>query len=141
MVLWHGCQIDKSDNQERTNPEKAFAAVAPIQPLDKLQSETAEKTEQLRASVMAGGHSSYFFLPAVTAGEFALVDSFVNLRYIWSVRQTTLLQKRRAALHSNMLFSLYEKLFIFFTRFRLDVTPNCPSCGTAVPLTPVEEED
>lgn len=43
MVLWHDCQIEKADNQERDRPEKAFAGVAPIHRLDVLQSDSPEK--------------------------------------------------------------------------------------------------
>src|SRR2546421_11565261 len=133
MVLWHDCQIEKSDNQERDRADKASAAVAPLNPLTELQSVTPEKTAELHESVKAGDHNSYFYLPAVAAGKFSLPESVVNLRFIWSVRQSTL-SNRPASIDPEMLFSLYEKLFVFFTRHRLDLDPTCPTCGSKVPL-------
>ncbi len=133
MVLWHDCQIDKSENQERSRPEKEFAAVAPIHSLDSLRGKDANETENFHRGVRAGEHHSYFHLPAVTAGDFVLGESYVNFRYIWSVRQSSL-TNRPVSLHPDMLLSLYDRLFVFFTRFRLDVKLSCPSCGTPVPL-------
>jgi hypothetical protein len=140
MVLWHDCQISKAENQERLRPQKQFAAVAPIHSFDSLQSEFPEKTEELRRSVRAGEHHSYFHLPAIAAGDYSLVESYVNLRYIWSVRQSSL-TKRPVSVHSDMLLSLYEKLFVFFTRFRLDLEPKCPRCDTSVPLVRVSDQE
>lgn len=133
MVLWHDCQIEKSDNQERSRPDKAFAAVAPIQPLSELRSDTLENTEKLHTSIKDGAHHSYFYLPGATGDAFTMAESVVNLRYIWSVRQATLAD-RPVSVNPDMLFSLYEKLFVFFTRYRLDLDPTCPKCGTVVPL-------
>lgn len=139
MVLWHDCQIEKADNQERDRPEKAFAAIAPIHSLSALQSDTPEKTKDVQDKVRNLRHKSYFYLPAVTAGDFAIQESFVNLRYIWSIRQQTL-ANRPVSLHPEILMSLYSTLFLFFTRFRLDADPACPKCGSLVPLIQEPED-
>jgi hypothetical protein len=138
MILWHDCQIEKGDNQGR--PEKSFAAVAPVLALETLQGNTTDKTTELRQGVRNNEHHSYFFLPAVTAGTFTMPDSYVNLRYIWSVRRPTL-TKRFVSLQPNVLPAVYEKLFVFFTRFRIDVHPVCPKCGESVPLTSAQASD
>jgi hypothetical protein len=141
LVLWHDCQIEKAENQERSRLEKMFAAVAPILPLDELQSKTAEDAEELRRGVRNGEHHSYFYLPKTSVGEFSMRDSYVNLRYIWSVRQVTLLPARKLSLAPEMLPSLYSTLFVFFTRYRLDMDPLCPKCGVSVPLVPALDTD
>jgi hypothetical protein len=140
ILLWHDCQIEKGENQKRVF-EKAFAAIAPILPLDKLQTELPEETEKIRNGVRNGEHHSYFYLPATTFGEFNLPESYVNLRYIWSIKQATLLPHRKFSLSFEILPSLYASMFVFFTRFRLDVDPTCPKCGTSVPLVMAAEAD
>jgi hypothetical protein len=141
LVLWHDCQIEKAINQNPDRPEKGFAAIAPVLPLDKLQSNSPEETAELRQGVRNNEHHSYFFLPETAFGDFSLPDSYVNLRYVWSVKQTTLLPRRKLSLAPGVLLSLYASIFVFFTRFRLDVDPVCPKCGTAVPLVKAEESD
>jgi len=133
VVLWHDCEIDKPKSQERARPEKAFAAIAPVLNLVTLQSGTPEETQQLQVAVRNGEHHAYFFLPAVTIDGIRRPDSYVNLRYIWSVRQESLLE-RKVSLSPDILHSLYSQLFVFFTRMRLDVNPTCPQCGMHVPL-------
>lgn len=137
MVLWHGCEIEKFDNQGRA---KAFAAIAPIQPLDLLQGDTSERTTLMREGVKDGRHQAYFYLPAVTREGFSLPESFVNLRYLWSVRQEAL-SDRVLSIEPSILPSLYSQLFVFFTRFRIDGDPKCPTCGTAVKLELAEDAE
>jgi hypothetical protein len=96
--------------------------------------------DELREAVRSGAHHSYFHLPAVQAEGFALPESFANFRYIWSVRQTSL-KVRVVALHPDVLGSLYGQLFVFFTRFRLDLNQTCSTCGTPVPLVRVDDRD
>jgi hypothetical protein len=136
IVLWHGCQLDKWKNQgaDQNRLAKAFAGVAPILPLDKIQ------PPEYRQEVVARKHSSFFPLPAFTVGERQIPESYVDLRHIWSVRQSALVAKM-AGLSDAARLSLYEHLFTFFTRFRLDADPVCPTCGTAVPLQMAAEEE
>ena len=135
MVLWHGCQIDKWLNQDATKAApKAFAAVAPIITLDKFQ--PADR----RADVLAGRHFSYFPIPSVDLCARHVPDSYVDLRYIWSVKQS-ILTSRVVAVTDTARLSLYEHLFTFFTRQRLDAAATCPQCGTAVTLQRVTEPE
>ena len=139
MIVWHDCQIEKSDNQERDRPQKAFAGIAPVMTLSVLQTSSAEKTGEIHDSVRTGSNYTYFFLPSVTVGEFTMPESFVNLRHIWPVRQSSLYD-RLASLHPDVIPNLYEHMFVFFTRFRLDHHPTCPSCGTEVKLAADQAE-
>jgi len=133
MVLWHDCQISKAENQVRNKPEKEFAGVAPILPLSKLQAKNAEELSVLQDGIRNGENHSYFFLPAADMGSFSMPDSYVNFRYVWSVRQVAL-TRRRLSLEVDQLMALYGSLFTFLTRYRLDVDPRCPSCNATVPL-------
>lgn len=133
MVLWHDCQISKAENQDRKKPEKEFAGVAPILPFSLLQARTSEDLEILQTGIRNGENHSYFFLPAVDTGSFFLPESYVNFRYVWSIRQSALTQ-RPVSLEVDQLMALYGSLFTFLTRFRLDVDPKCPSCNSSVPL-------
>lgn len=144
MVLWHDCQISKAENQDRNRPEKEFAGVAPILPLSKLQAKNSEDLAILQAGIRNGANHSYFFLPAVETDALSLPDSYVNFRYVWSIRQSAL-TRRPLSLEVDQLMSLYGSLFTFLTRFRLDVDPRCPSCNTRVPLhvtpAPLADDD
>ena len=133
MVLWHDCQISKGENQRRDRPEKEFAGVAPILPFAGLQAKTAEDLEVLKQGIRDGDNHSYFFLPAFDGGSFTMPDSYVNFRYIWSVRQLALAQ-RALSMDAEQLPALYGKLFGFLTRRRIDIDPRCPSCDAVVPL-------
>lgn len=136
LVLWHGCQIDKWKNRglaEEKIAQKAFVAIAPIIELGAFQ--PVEK----QPDVMAGKQYALFPLPSFTAGERTIPNSYVDLRHIWSVRQSSL-NSRLASLSQTALNSLYAQLFTFFTRFRLDTDPICPTCGISVPLVPAVDE-
>jgi hypothetical protein len=133
MVLWHGCQIDKSLNQGgATRAAKAFAAIAPVIELDRFQ--PAER----RIEVRNAQHFSYFPIPALDGSSRPVAESYVDLRHIWSVRQSILIE-RVTSVSDGARLSLYEHLFTFFTRLRLDVEATCPTCGTSVALHSVAE--
>jgi hypothetical protein len=138
IVLWHGCQIDKWKNRAleagEDTSERSFAAIAPVIGLENFQ--PADK----RHEVTGGQHYSYFPLPAFTVGARDIPEGYADLRHIWSVRQS-LLVDRLASIADTARFSLYEHLFTFFTRFRLDVDRACPTCGASVPLMAVAERE
>lgn len=138
VSLWHDCEIDKPANAEK-DPRKAFAAVAPIFPI------TTFPDESTRDAIRAGSHHAFFHLPAVSVeeqganGGFALPESAVAFRYIWSVRQLEL-TKRKASLTPDAIAALYQQLFVFLTRTRLDISPTCPTCGVQVELRPTDAQ-
>ena len=132
MVLWHGCQLDKwknhDGNDEQTDQSvKAFTAIAPVRSLECFQ-----PAEQ-RSQVAAHQHYSLFPLPPVTVGTRQVPESYVDLRHIWPVRQA-ILTDRLTSISDSARSSLCEHLFTFFTRYRLDINPTCPSCGTEIQL-------
>ncbi len=140
VVLWHGCQIDKFTNIAVTEgsgrkASRAFVAVAPLLPITKLQ------PESLRHTVLAGEHYSYFPVPQVTVGEVQIPESYVDLRHIWSIRQTSLTAARVVGMSEVATLSLMQHLFTFFTRLRLDIVPSCPTCGAVVPLVAAPAQD
>jgi len=126
VVLWHGCEIDRWKNQDRVKIGKAFAGIAPLQPFSLLPPER-------HVSIREKGSYHFFPMPAVSVDGLEIPESYIDLRHIWSVRQSTLNQ-RVLGLSSVARSSLFEHLFTFFTRQRLDTNPKCPSCGTEVPL-------
>ena len=138
IVLWHGCQIDKWKNRDLQSGEdsgaRSFAGIAPVIAAVSLQ------PPELRAEVMAGRHYSFFPLRAFKIGERSVPDSYADLRHIWSVRQSALTD-RLTSIGETARLSLYEHLFTFFTRLRLDVDRVCPSCGASVPLAAVLEPE
>jgi hypothetical protein len=133
MVLWHDCQIDKWLNRDDgRNDSRAFAAIAPVNPL-------ANQSPDIQDAIREGRHFSYFPVQAVDNGPIQMVESYVDLRHVWSVRQSVLTD-RILSLTERARFSLYEHLFTFLTRLRLDVDATCPECGTHVPLRPAGDE-
>lgn len=67
-------------------------------------------------------------------------ESYIDLRHIWSVKQSTL-ATRVIGMSAIARSSLFEHLFTFFTRKMLDAAPTCPTCGTQVPLVASGAED
>lgn len=130
MVLWHGCQLDKWKNKDietgddKNRQSRAFAGVAPILSLD------CYEHAEGRPDIMSRKHYAFFPLPAVKTEARQIPASYVDFRYIWSVRQS-ILTNRLVSLTDEPRLSLFEHLFTFFTRFRLD-----PSTSA---LTPVVE--
>ena len=136
MVLWHGCQLDKWKNRdkergdERNRQERAFAGIAPVLPLAAYEPATGQ------AGIASRKHYSFFPLPSFKVGTRQIPESYVDFRHIWSVRQS-MLTDRLASISDEARFSLYEHLFTFFTRFKL----NLSASGTSATLTPVNEPE
>src|SRR5262249_51101871 len=136
IVLWHGCQIDKWLNQERENtPRAAFAAIAPILPLE------AYQPADYRQGIATGKKFALFPLPPFKMDAFEQPEAYVDMRYIWSIRRSVVIRSRLVGLTEDASFSLLEPLFTFFTRLRLDLNPTCPKCGNTVQLMPAADED
>ncbi len=129
MVLWHDCEIDKFEEKEKPK-EDWFAAVAPVLPLSLIQQ--ADQRER----VVAGDRIQLFPLPPLEPVN--LPDSFVDLRHIWSVKQT-LLTDRVASLGDVGRNALYEHLFTFLTRNRIRETVLCPACLATIKSADVFE--
>lgn len=134
LSLWHDCQIEKAQNQNAARSAKAFSAVAAVVPLT-----TFQEPEVLEA-IRDRRHHTYFPLPAIETDGIQLPESAVDFKYIWSIKQSVLLKNRKASLSAEALNSLYEHLFVFFTRIRLDLDVKCPSCGTAIEFQRAGEE-
>jgi hypothetical protein len=134
MVLWHGCQLDKWKNRDeemdddKNRQERAFAGIAPV--LRLADYEPAKG----RADIASRKHYAFFPLPPFKLGTRQIPESYVDFRHIWSVRQS-ILTNRLASISQQARLSLYEHLFTFFTRFRLDLNAS----GTSVTLTLVPE--
>ncbi len=127
LVLWHSCQIDKFEELKK-RPESWFAGVVPILDISK------RLQPQDRAAVEAGQHRSFFYLPGDDAAAGIFPDSFVDLRHIWPIKQS-LLSERVLTLAGHVRLGLYDQLFTFFTRYRLNPMAPCPHCSKEVPLT------
>jgi hypothetical protein len=129
LVLWHGCQIDKF-KQLGKPLGKWFAAIAPVFELARFVTRADEQ-----ANVRAGKHRAYFPLPAFVSDQYSLPESYVDLRYIWSVRQQPLTEFRQARLSPAYLPALYAHLFTFFTRLSLpEESLVCNHCGRQIDL-------
>lgn len=126
LVLWHGCQIDKFEELKK-KPESWFAGVVPILEIsNRLQ-------PQDREAVESGTHRSFFYLPGNDEASGNFPDSFVDLRHIWPIKQS-LLTERVLTLREHVRLSLYNQLFTFLTRLRLNHAAPCPHCSNEVPL-------
>ena len=126
MVIWHDCQLDKFEHQQRP-PEKWFAAVAPVLPLQLSDSVAAQ-------AVRDGRKRAFFFLPAYSAIGIAQ-ESYVDLRHIWPMKQV-LLGDRKGTLGSTARSEFYSHLFSFLTQRQLGPDVTCIHCGK---LTPAAE--
>jgi len=123
MVLWHDCQIDKFKNQERP-PEKWFAAIAPILPLKDFDAESA-------GVVKEGRRRAFFFVPAFP--DIGITeDSYVDLRHIWSLKQSLLID-RMGTLSPSARMDLYAHLFTFLTQRAYGRDVQCAHCGQRTP--------
>lgn len=134
MVLWHDCQIDKFENQQKP-PDKWFAAVAPVIAL--------QQTDALAAqAVKEGRRRAFFYLPAFPAIGLAQ-ESYVDLRHIWPMKQS-LLSDRKGTLAPTARTDLYSHLFSFLTQRQLGPDVTCTHCGkltpTAEPLKNLADE-
>jgi hypothetical protein len=123
MVLWHDCQLDKFENQNKP-PDKWFAAIAPVIPLQQSDAAAAQ-------AVREGRRRAFFFLPAYPAIGLAK-DSYVDLRYIWPMKQS-LLVDRKGTLTQTARSDLYSHLFSFLTQRQLGSDVTCAHCGKPTP--------
>jgi hypothetical protein len=124
MVVWPDCQIDKLKNRKK--PEaKWFAAIAPIKPLSVVRD--TSKHEAIRTL----GRRAFFPLPP--KDPELPEESYVDLRYIWSVRYA-LLANRVMGLSEDALHALRSHLFWFMTESRLVDLAQCPHCAGEFPL-------
>lgn len=127
IVMWHDCQIDSWLNKGRANAEQAaFAGVAPVLPL-------AGLPPTLHDGIRKGDHRTFFFLPPFAIGDVTLPESIVDVRYIWSIKQS-LLTPRLASISDTARLSLYGHLFTFLTRKRLSIERKCVHCGSPMSL-------
>jgi hypothetical protein len=129
VVLWHGCQIDKFKGKK--DPSKAFAGIAPVFVLEERVPNPTDRT-----AIVAGNHRSFFPLPPFQIGDVTVPETFVDLRYIWSVRQSLLLAEgqRFASMGTELRMAMCEHLFTFFTRARFTDSVPCPNCQHEIPL-------
>ncbi len=122
IVLWHDCQIDKFLEQNKPL-EKWFTGVAPLLPLDRLDSKSAQ-------FVIEGRRRAFFFVPAYPA--IGLNDSmYVDLRHIWPIKQA-LLTERIGTLSPAAREALYAHLFMFLTQREILNELKCGKCGNVI---------
>ena len=126
MVLWHDCQIDKFESQQKP-PAKWFAAVAPLLPVP-------QHDQKAATAIRDGLRRAFFFVPAYPEIGVA-VDCYVDLRHVWSVKQS-ILSARVGTLSQPARDGLYRHLFGFLTQRTLLDEFECPGCGH---LTPMEQ--
>jgi hypothetical protein len=121
MVVWPDCQIDKMKNQGRPQNEW-IVGIAPIHPMTRLEAKVRERVADL-------GRAQYFPLPPnpPAIGEI----SYVDLRFIWTVR-FSLLDRRRVALSEAARQALAFHLFWFQTEVRVSEAVVCPHCARQI---------
>jgi hypothetical protein len=124
MVLWHDCQIDKFENQQKP-PEKWFAAVAPLVPLQ-------EHDQDASTAVREGRRRAFFFVPEYPAIGIPK-PMYVDLRHIWPLKQS-LLGNRIGTLSMQARGNLYAHLFSFLTQRSLGNEVKCVKCGEMTPV-------
>jgi len=117
IVLWHDCELDKFMEQRRAE-EKWFGAIAPVLPLARL-------SQDLWPRIRNGERPPYFPLPANEGLD--IPDSFVDLRHVWSVKQSLMID-RVIALSEGSKASLQAHLFTFLTHLRPRESATCPHC-------------
>lgn len=123
MIVWADCELDKSMEQER-DENRWFAGVAPVMPLARFE-------EAIRPGIRASRRRSYFYLPANPTID--LPESYVDLRRIWSVKQS-LFKQRVVALSEPAVRALQAHMYGFFTyQMPIDLKA-CPACGNAIKL-------
>jgi hypothetical protein len=131
MVLWPDCQLDKFKNQGRSE-EKWFAGVAPVVPME------PRLPPAVQQQIRDGLRRMYSLVPANE--PVGVPESYVDLRHIWSVKQSMLID-RVAALSVGARAALAERLYAFFTYQRPRASPRCPECGALVDPSLLFESD
>jgi hypothetical protein len=117
LVLWEDCEIDKFEKKQQP-PEKWFVAIAPVLPSSNFPPEIWE-------GIKAGERTQFFHLAALDSK--GLSESYADLRYIWSVKQS-ILKNRVVTLSDTVRRALYDHLFWFLTSRRLRDTVLCTHC-------------
>lgn len=131
MVLWPDCQLEKFENQKRPE-DRWFAGVAPVLPMD------PRLPPDVRPSVRDQRRRMYFYVPSNE--PLGIPESFVDLRHIWSVKQS-ILTNRVATLSLPARSALYQQLFTFLTYLKPKTSARCPECAAEFPLSAVLEND
>jgi hypothetical protein len=126
MVMWEDCQIDKAKEQGE-KPEKWFAAVAPVKSAKDFPPES-------QARIGRYEYHRFYPLPANPDAGLPNPLNYVDLRYVWPVKQS-LLTKRLASLSDTARGALRRHLFLFFSQRQIIDPVTCPKCGTEVPTT------
>ena len=138
VVLWHDCEIDDYKHQGRP-VAKAVAAVAPI-----FDMEVRIGREEDRLAIRNLRRSALFPIQEFESAGIQFEEGYVDLRLIWSVRQSLLIGSRVATMGAGTLAALYGHLFTFLTRKRVPERATCPACDTTfnvVDILPAMNED
>ena len=131
VVLWHDCEID--DHVHRGRPvSKAVAAVAPI--FDMVGRIGREEDRQAIRSLR---RSALFPVQRFESEGNRFGEAYVDLRLIWSVKQSLLIGNRVATMSAGTLAALYSHLFTFLTRKRLAEKGICPVCDAVFDVADV----
>ena len=111
IVLWHTCEV--ADYDRRGDSRRAVVGVAPIFSMADRLPDAADQlpVRELRRTAM-------FPLPPLDVDGEHLGESYVDFRWIWSVKQS-LLARRLAGLSASYLELMYSHLERFFTRRHL----------------------
>jgi hypothetical protein len=123
MFLSHGCEVDKIIHEHQQI--KRFWLVAPVERLDKLASETQQRTRD-------GNQPNRFYLPA--EDDFGNEEHQVDFRRITPVRVKYIYEgKRLCSLTDAARDALRSHLGVFFSGWALYLAPiSCPNCQTEI---------
>lgn len=129
VVLWHGCEIDKFLRKRK--PRSAFVGIAPL-----FTYQERVPNPEHQAAIRELRKLDLFPVPAFNSGGLEVSEGYVDLRYIWSVRQQHVAeQSRRVATMSDTLRSaFFYHLFTFFTRSQFRESVTCPHCASSIAL-------
>lgn len=122
IVLWHDCQIDKFEEQGKSE-EKWFAAVAPVVPMRNMDGDAVQ-------AVRDGKRRAFFWMPK-NAASGVPEESYADLRHILPFRQIFLMERRKGALSDTVRRALHLHLFTFFTQRAFNETVTC-ACGRKI---------
>jgi hypothetical protein len=130
MVLWPDCKLDGFSNKARpgknnVKSDKIFAGVAPLVDLN------AYKPEE-HTKIKNGQRPTLFYVPAL--GSASIPESVVDLRRIFPIKQSLLVDGRVASVSDGVRDALVPHLSWFFTEHRIGERVACPSCNTTIEL-------
>lgn len=132
VVLWHDCQIDKFKNQGKQK-KKWFTAVAPIMSASQLNARDAE-------AIATGQRKAFFPLPASPELKVEGPSCYIDLRHIWPVKQT-LLVDRTVTLSEKTKLALIYHLFEFLTDREIPTEMECPHCQGMISVSLIESNE